>query len=183
MPARSKVSQLPKDVLQELHLRVIGSGFAGYEDHAAWLKEQGHDISHAAVWRYFREVQEESRKMLTALSVASITAHLHAALAREAGETYSLATEHMLQVAEYEGVRKALAQGEISVADLEGFQKLSQSQRLTRYRAARERLAQSEASPPASIRAAPESPETPARKPGLSPDTAALIRAAIEGAA
>ncbi len=185
MPARSKIAQLPADVLQELHLRVIHSGFSGYENHAAWLKDRGHDISYSAVWRYFREVRNESQAMLTAISVSSITAKLHAALARDAGEDYSLAAEHMLQVAEFEGVRKALAQGEIAIADLADFQKLSQSQRLTRLRAARERTLQESAAPgTTAVRAVSQKPEEAkgeAAKGGDPMDAVRRVRREVYG--
>lgn len=176
MPARSKVSLLPKAVLQDLHLRVIESGFSDYEGHSAWLKSQGHDISHTSVWRYFREVQEEARSSLTALSISTVTARLYAAVAREAGEDYTLAAEHMLQVAQYEGLRNALAQGEISMEGLQEFQKLSQSQRLTRLRAARERVL--EELPAATADAAEAVEDVPKRR-ALPGEVAAALRRAL----
>lgn len=187
MPQPAKIATLPAEVRQELHLRVIHSGFSGYQEHSEWLKSQGHDISHAAVWRYFREVKEESRRQLAALAHATQTATLTAALAKESGEDFNLATEHTIQVAAYAKLQEALDSGEISMEELLEFQHLTHKQRLTRLRAVTERARTAEAerasqSGDAAIagRAAEAGVEA-VRRPGLSPEGAAKIRAKIQG--
>jgi hypothetical protein len=50
--ARSKVEQLPEEVRQELEQRLIKSGFSGYEQWAAWLQEQGFEISKSSLHRW-----------------------------------------------------------------------------------------------------------------------------------
>ena len=193
MPQPAKIAALPADVLQELYVRVINSGFRDYHGHSEWLRSRGHDVGHTAVWRYFRQVKEESRKQLTTLAVATQTATLSAALAREAGEDFNLATEHTIQVAAYTKLQDALAQGEISMEELLEFQHLTHKQRLTRVRAAteRKRAAEAEQAPQgdalaiASPRAQAEhvgDADKVMRKAGLSAEATAAIRAAIEDA-
>lgn len=183
MPAPSKIAALPPKVREELHLRVIHSGFSDYEGHAEWLKSQGHDISHAAVWRYFRAVREETQKELTALAVSSQTTGLYAALARETGEDFSLATEYMVQARTLQEFRAALDSGEITLEHLLDFQKLSASQRLTRLRAARERRLRGAPGDDAAPAAATDADEADGKPRPATEDTLAAVRAAIQGEA
>lgn len=178
MPRRSKVARLPEDVLSELHLRVIHSRFSQYERHSKWLKEQGHNISSVAVWRYFRDVQEESRNMLMAVSASTVTARLVASLAREAGEDYSLATEHLTQANTFRNFVECLQRDEISFESLEAFTALSNRQRLTRMRASSERKRTAETGLVARVDAfAPAVRETRAQRGGAKTgDPMAVIR-------
>ena len=186
MPQPAKIATLPADVRQELHLRVIHSGFRDYKDHSEWLKSQGHDISHTAVWRYFRQVRAETERRLMAMTLASVDAGLLAAHARQSGEDFSLAAEGLLQQARYDKLRNQLEQGELSMGEMQEHEELERGQRLTRLRAERERELQSKAQ-----RAAAESPPPSdsrdraeaARRQGLSPEGAAQIRARIQGPA
>ena len=52
MPRRSKILDLPPEIKAELDRRLITGGFCDYEGLAAWLKEQGYDISRSGVHRY-----------------------------------------------------------------------------------------------------------------------------------
>lgn len=52
MAARSKVDQLPDGVRQDLEQRLIKSGFSNYEQWAAWLQEQGYEISKSSLHRW-----------------------------------------------------------------------------------------------------------------------------------
>jgi len=52
MPRRSKILDLPPEVKGELDRRLITGGFCGYDALAAWLQEQGYDISRSGVHRY-----------------------------------------------------------------------------------------------------------------------------------
>jgi hypothetical protein len=52
MAARSKVDQLPEEVRQALEQRLIKAGFAGYEELATWLQEQGFEISKSSLHRW-----------------------------------------------------------------------------------------------------------------------------------
>ena len=139
MPGRSKIAGLAEDVRQNLHVRVIHSGFSDYEGHAEWLKSQGHDISSVAIWRYFRPIKEESQRQIASLAAASVSAEVFAALAKESGETISLATEYVLQRKGLDKLLQALEEGDLSMEDLLRFQEMSRVQRLTSLRAERER--------------------------------------------
>ena len=180
MPQPAKILALPDDVRQELHVRVIRSGFSDYHGHSAWLKSQGHDISHTAVWAYFRAVKADVQRQLTALAVASQSVPLYAALAKETGEDFSLASEYMLQAATLAKLQEALAEGEIGLEDLAAFQELSRSQRLTRMRAATERLRAAQAKG-AGDTARPDDPCAPAGRAAFDPRGEAIIRAIVEG--
>lgn len=59
MPRRSKVYTLPEDLREELNVRLVGSGFGGYDDLSAWLESQGHGISRSALHRYGRDLQAD----------------------------------------------------------------------------------------------------------------------------
>lgn len=63
MPPRSKVDQLPEGIREELNRRLIGSGFAGYEEHAAWLAEQGFEIRKSSVHRYGANFEEKCQAL------------------------------------------------------------------------------------------------------------------------
>ena len=56
---RSKISQLPQDVLDALNARLIGSEFSDYRGLAAWLAEQGYDISRSALHRHGSGLEAE----------------------------------------------------------------------------------------------------------------------------
>ncbi|MBA3997061.1 MAG: hypothetical protein C0466_07810 [Candidatus Accumulibacter sp.] len=59
MGRRSKIAALPGDVLDALNARLIGSGFSDYAGLAAWLQEQGFDISRTALHRHGSALEEE----------------------------------------------------------------------------------------------------------------------------
>lgn len=67
MPPRSKVLQLPEDVRQQLDRRLVSGGFQDYDGLAAWLAEQGFEISASSVHRYGQAFE----KRLAALTVAT----------------------------------------------------------------------------------------------------------------
>ncbi|MDY7117140.1 DUF3486 family protein [Halomonas sp. SSL-5] len=59
MPPRNKVFDLPPEIRDALNERLVSTGFQGYEALAAWLNEQGHEISKSSVHRYGKDLQEE----------------------------------------------------------------------------------------------------------------------------
>lgn len=52
MAQRQLVSTLPKDVLSQLHQRLIDSNFGDYSGHSDWLASLGFSISKSAIHRY-----------------------------------------------------------------------------------------------------------------------------------
>ncbi|AAU90972.1 conserved hypothetical protein [Methylococcus capsulatus str. Bath] len=66
MPPRSSVYQLPPEVQEELNTRLVGSGFGGYRDLSAWLKDQGYHISKSALHSYGQEFELEFKSSMEA---------------------------------------------------------------------------------------------------------------------
>lgn len=58
MPPRSKVLDLPTEVKEELDRRLVAGGFQNYSGLAAWLAEQGYELSRSAVHRYGQTFEE-----------------------------------------------------------------------------------------------------------------------------
>lgn len=58
MPAPSKVSLLPEGTRDALNSRLIQGGFAGYEQLAEWLADEGFEISKSALHRYGQAFEE-----------------------------------------------------------------------------------------------------------------------------
>lgn len=67
MPPRSKVLQLPDDLRRALEQRLVAGSFSDYEGLAAWLSEQGYQISKSALHRFGSTFEER----LGALKLAS----------------------------------------------------------------------------------------------------------------
>lgn len=55
MGKRMSVTALPKEVLDELRLRLVQSNFSNYEAHSEWLASSGFSISKSAIHRYATE--------------------------------------------------------------------------------------------------------------------------------
>jgi hypothetical protein len=55
MGKRMSVIALPKEVLDELRLRLMQSNFSNYEEHSTWLASKGFSISKSAIHRYATE--------------------------------------------------------------------------------------------------------------------------------
>lgn len=53
----SSIRALPKEILDELHQRLLDDDFSYYADHVGWLKEAGFTISKSTLHRYVQEHQ------------------------------------------------------------------------------------------------------------------------------
>lgn len=93
MPSRNKVLGLPTEVKQELDRRLVASGFQGYDALAAWLLEQGYEISRSSVHRYGKEFGER----LAMLRVATEQAK---AIVEEMGDDAGAMGEALTAVAQ-----------------------------------------------------------------------------------
>jgi len=82
MARKSKIKSLPDDVLDDLNARLVGQGFSGYEELAAWLRAAGFDISRATLQRHGSALEAEFEE---AMADARRTRAL-ARAAREAGD-------------------------------------------------------------------------------------------------
>jgi len=61
---RSAVELLPAAVLEALNSRLIDQAFSDYVGLAAWLKDQGFEISKTAVWRHGSDLQAKMEKSM-----------------------------------------------------------------------------------------------------------------------
>lgn len=59
MPRRSKITQLPPEIKAKFDKLLIEKCFSDYEGIAAWLQEQGYDVSRSAAHRYGQEFEEK----------------------------------------------------------------------------------------------------------------------------
>lgn len=82
MARRSKIKDLPQDVLDDLNARLIAGGFSGYDELSGWLKDRNYDISKSAVHRHGSALEAEFEE---AMADARRTRAL-ARAAREAGD-------------------------------------------------------------------------------------------------
>ncbi len=57
MGNKSKIEQLPGDVIHALNKRLIDSAFSDFSSHAEWLKENGHPVSIQSIHRYSQNLR------------------------------------------------------------------------------------------------------------------------------
>ncbi len=67
MPSRSKISQLPPEIQEELNKKLIENTFSGYDGLEDWLEGMGFQISKSAIHRHGQEFE----KKLVALKLAT----------------------------------------------------------------------------------------------------------------
>ena len=183
MPPRSTVYSLPGATREELNRRIVAAGFGGYDDHAAWLADQGHAISVSAVKRYGKRLRRtaEADAARAAEATAAVVARVRRAteMARAIndatgddplavpekvadllmGRLYELAADEEIDAKTLQGIARSLN----DVIDTMAAIRSERSEPLGQARG-----------------------ETTDRVPGvrkqrgLSPETAAAIRAKIE---
>lgn len=59
MGRRSKIKDLPGEVVDDLNARLIERGFSGYDELAGWLRDLGYNISKSAVHRHGSALEAE----------------------------------------------------------------------------------------------------------------------------
>ncbi len=77
MPKVSIMTQIPSALKEELHQRLLDSGFGNLEGHAAWLRDQGISISRSALQRYSRVAKDSN----------TVTEHIARTIKPLSGET------------------------------------------------------------------------------------------------
>lgn len=65
------MSRLPEEVRSELEHRLVTGGFAGYRQLAAWLQDQGFEISHASVHRHGQALERQIAQVKAATDMAA----------------------------------------------------------------------------------------------------------------
>ena len=183
MPPRSTVDLLPEAVRDELDRRIVTSAFGGYAAHSAWLWEQGHPVSVAAVGRYGRRLRGTVRAERMRMQEATATAIAHVKASMETAKALREATGgDPLLIGEAAAdlivarLYDAAASGELDTKDLQDLARalergVGASVSIRKERGDREKTLQGLADAAAKL----------ARNKGASPETEAVIRSAIEG--
>ena len=172
MPARSTVSQLPAEVREALDRRLIEGGFSDYTGLTDWLAGVGFTISRSAVHRHGAQLE----RRIEQVRIASEEARAIEAAVEDEGESiaFGILTQcqvmlHRIALAADEGDPKLACQQARALADLT---RAGISLRKERKLGHREGVTE-----------AAGAADDAARKAGVSPESAAVIRAAIEGLA
>lgn len=95
MPRRSKVDGLPPALKTALERLLLDRSHRGYHALAAWLREQGYEISHASVHRYDQRLQ----RVMERIRASTEAARLIAAAAPDEQDEHSAAVLRMVQSA------------------------------------------------------------------------------------
>jgi hypothetical protein len=64
MPQVKKIDKLPETVRDELNEKLKNNGFGGLKDLEAWLKTQGHQISHETIGKHGRDLKARIGKRM-----------------------------------------------------------------------------------------------------------------------
>ncbi|MEL7170786.1 MAG: DUF3486 family protein [Bacteroidota bacterium] len=171
MPPRSKVLDLPTGVKEELDRRLVAGGFQDYSGLAAWLAEQGYELSRSAVHRYGKTFEER----LGALRVASEQAKI---VVREMGDTGEMG-EALTAIAQ-ERTFRLLMDMEIDPEEVD-YPKLVRA--IAQLNATNVQQKKWRDDVQQRARKAADEVDALTRKAGLSDDAAAAIRAKILGVA
>ncbi len=167
MPRRSKAMALPAPLRRRLDALLVERGFSDYAALADWLADQGHPMSHAAVHRYGSRLERriEHVKLATEQAEALVAAAPDDAGA-VADASIRVAQQRIFDVllASEGGDLKELSRAAAALADT--------ARAGTAVRAERRKA----------LERAAEAAGAEAKRHGVSPETAAAIRAAIEGA-
>lgn len=166
MPPRSKVTGLPSEVRDELDRRLSEGGFRDYRSHAEWLTELGHPVSHTSVHRYGSRLERriESLRVSSEMAAALVAASPDDAVAM-ADASIQLVQERMFQLL------LASEEGDLEEMTI-AARALAEAARASIAIRADRRKALAEAA---------ERAGKASKKAGLSKNTAAAIRAAIQG--
>jgi len=62
MAMRSAIRKLSKTDLSELHQRLRDTWYSDVDDHTAWLKGKGYDISRSSLHRYMLRLRETDKE-------------------------------------------------------------------------------------------------------------------------
>ncbi len=167
MPRRRKTALLPAELRRELDRRLIDGAFSGYGAMADWLAERGHAVGKSALHEYGQQLERRIEQVRLATEQAEA---LVAASPDDAGAVADASLRMVqqrifdLMLAADEGALKDLAAAARALAET--------ARAGTAVRAER-RKALADAASAAGAEA---------RKRGISAETEAAIRAAIQGA-
>ena len=183
MPPRSSVFRLDVATRAELERRIAAAGYGAYEDHAAWLAERGEAITRSALQRFGKRLKLRAEREGEAAHEAAATAIARIRHSAEIARAVSEADEDPLDMHERAAELCMARLCEIAATedvDAKTLQAIARSLSATLHTVMGARGQRVEERKQA-IANAKDKAATEARKGGLSPATAARIRAVIEG--
>ncbi|MDE0029387.1 MAG: DUF3486 family protein [Deltaproteobacteria bacterium] len=164
---RNAVTLLPEPLRRELDQRIVSGRFSGYSDFAAWLAEEGFEISKSAVHRYGQALERRIEAVRLATEQAeALVAAAPDDMGAVADAILRLSQQKILDVliASESGDLKEIASACRAAADT--------ARAGTMVRQERRRA----------VKDAADAATGAARKKGVPADAVAAIREAIEGA-
>lgn len=180
MAPRSNMETLPENVRREFERRLIENGFANYTDLAAWLNQQGYQISRSAAYRYGSKIE----RRLRAIKESTEAAKLIVANADDEQDSRSEALMALLQNQLFEALIDISEKDSDELAPEARFDLLSEGgKRIAGLISASTRLKEYQAKTRAKAQAAADEVAKAVKKGGLSNDTAEQIRKQILGIA
>lgn len=166
MPRRSGVLTLPREVRERLDALLIERGFGGYSELADWLAEQGHPLSRSAIHRYGSEFE----RRIEQIHAATVQAEALIKAAPDDTMALSDASIRLVQQRVFELLVDA-DEGDIDAMAKAARALIEAARAGTTVRQERRRA----------LAEAADAAETTGRKAGLSKETIAELRRAIEG--
>lgn len=180
MSPRSSMELLPENVRREFERRLIENGFANYTELAAWLNEQGFQISRSAVHRHGYKIQ----RRLQAIKESIEAAKLIVANADDENDSRSEALMALLQNQLFEALVDISEKDSEELAPEARFDLLSEGgKRIAGLISASTRLKEYQNKVKSRALAAADEVAKAVKKGGLSDDTAEQIRKQILGIA
>ncbi|EGK12336.1 DUF3486 family protein [Kingella kingae] len=180
MSPRSSMELLPENVRREFERRLIENGFANYTELAAWLNEQGFQISRSAVHRHGYKIQ----RRLQAIKESTEAAKLIVANADDENDSRSEALMALLQNQLFEALVDISEKDSEELAPEARFDLLSEGgKRIAGLISASTRLKEYQNKVKSRALAAADEVAKAVKKGGLSDDTAEQIRKQILGIA
>ncbi|TCW31428.1 phage protein Gp27 family protein [Gulbenkiania mobilis] len=113
MARRPKIDSLPADLKTQLERLLLDKTHGGYMALSAWLKEQGFEISHAAVHRYDQRLQN----VMSRIKASTEAARLIAQSAPDEADEHSAAVLRMVQSSLFEAMTRVTEAQDADPAD------------------------------------------------------------------
>lgn len=102
MARRSKIDGLPSELKNELERLLADRAHGGYEALAAWLREQGYEISKSSLHRYDQRVQA----VMTRIKASTEAARLISQASPDEADEHSAAVLRMVQSALFDAMSR-----------------------------------------------------------------------------
>ncbi|MEW5885542.1 MAG: phage protein Gp27 family protein [Pseudomonadota bacterium] len=113
MPRRPKIDALPLELKAQLERLLLDKTHGGYVALSSWLKEQGYEISHAAVHRYDQRMQV----VMARIRASTEAARLIAQAAPDEADEHSAAVLRMVQSSLFEAMTRVTEAQDAEPAD------------------------------------------------------------------